>query len=132
MIAGKMWNHGPKMWNAMKLENIPIPVFQKGEMCDIIAYMYRLNLEDAPGDIAKGKQLIVDKNCLSCHSIDNEGSDLAKDFATMQKPNSPMAMTAVMWNHAPAMEKRRAEAKLKWPELNGRDIANIYAYFQSL
>jgi hypothetical protein len=36
------------------------------------------------------------------------------------------------WNHAPAMDKRRAAAKLKWPELNGWDMANIYAYFQSL
>jgi cytochrome c2 len=132
MIAGKMWNHGPKMWEAMKLENIPIPVFQRGEMCDIIAYMYRLNLEDAPGDAGKGKQLIVDKNCLSCHSVGSEGSDLAKDFTVMQKPKSPMAMIAAMWNHAPAMDELRAAAKLRWPELNGRDMANIYAYFQSL
>ena len=132
MIAGKMWNHGPKMWEAMKLENIPIPVFQRGEMCDIIAYMYRLNLEDAPGDVEKGKQLIDEKHCLSCHSINNEGSDLAMDFTVMKRSNSPMAMIAVMWNHAPAMEERRAAAKLKWPELNGRDMANIYAYFKSL
>ncbi|MEE9572089.1 MAG: c-type cytochrome [Candidatus Neomarinimicrobiota bacterium] len=127
-----MWNHGPKMWEAMKLEDIPIPVFQSGEMCDIIAYMYRLNLEDAPGDVEKGKRLINDKKCLSCHSIDNEGSDLAKDFTAMQKPNSPMAMTAVMWNHGPDMDELRATGKLKWPELNGRDMANIYAYIQSL
>ncbi len=133
IIAGKMWNHGPKMWEIMKLENIPIPIFQKGEMCDIIAYMYHLNLEDAPGDIAKGKQLIVDKNCLSCHSINNEGSEFAKDFSLMQKPSSPIAMIAVMWNHAPDMEERRSAAKLnKWPHLNGRDMANIYAYIHSL
>lgn len=132
IIAGKMWNHGPKMWEVMKLENIPIPVFQNGEMCDIIAYMYHLNLKDAPGNIAKGKQLIVSKNCLSCHSINNQGSEIATDFTAMQKPNSPMAMVAAMWNHAPAMDERRAAGKLKWPELNGRDMANIYAYIQSL
>ncbi|MEE9190030.1 MAG: c-type cytochrome [Candidatus Neomarinimicrobiota bacterium] len=132
VIAGKMWNHGPKMWEAMKLENIPIPVFKRGEMCDIIAYMYRLNLEDAPGDIGKGKQIIVEKNCVSCHSINKEYSDLAKDFTAIQSPNSPMAMIAAMWNHAPAMEEQRAAARLRWPELNGRDMANIYAYFQSL
>jgi hypothetical protein len=50
----------------------------------------------------------------------------------MQKPKSPMAMIAAMWNHAPAMDELRAAAKLRWPELNGRDMANIYAYFQSL
>jgi cytochrome c2 len=133
IIAGKMWNHGPKMWEAMKLENIPIPVFQKDEMCDIIAYMYYLNLKDAPGDIEKGKQLIVDKNCLSCHTTDIEDSDLAKDFASMSKLNSPMAMAAAMWNHAPAMEELRSAKKLKlWPQLNGRDMANFYAYIKSL
>lgn len=132
MIAGKMWNHGPKMWEAMKLENIPIPVFQKGEMNDIIAYMYQLNLEDAPGNFEEGKQLIIDKNCLSCHSMDKKGSEIAKDFASIQKPNSPMSMIATMWNHAPDMEKRRTDTKFKWPQLNGRDIANIYAYFKNL
>ncbi len=132
MIAGKMWNHGPKMWEAMKLENISIPVFQKGEMNDIIAYMYQLNLEDTPGEFEKGKQLIIDKNCLSCHSMDNEGAGIAKEFASIQKPKSPMSMIATMWNHAPDMEERRTDTKFKWPQLNGRDIANIYAYFQKL
>jgi cytochrome c2 len=132
MIAGKMWNHGPKMWEVMKLENIPVPVFQSGEMGDIIAYMYRLNLEDTPGDVEIGKRLIDDKNCLSCHSINNEGFDLAKDFTAIQKLNSPMAMAASMWNHAPDMDEQRIAGKLKWPELNGRNMANIYAYIQSL
>ncbi len=110
IIAGKMWNHGPKMWKAMKSENMPIPIFQDGEMCDIIAYMYRLNLEDKPGEIEKGKQLVIDKNCLSCHAIDVKDSELVKSFESMQKPNSPMAMAAAMWNHAPAMEERRSVA----------------------
>jgi len=133
IIAGKMWNHGPKMWEAMKLENLPIPIFEKGEMCDIIAYMYRLNLEDEPGEIEKGQQLVIDKNCMSCHTKDAKSSELVKNFESMRKPNSPMAMAAAMWNHAPVMEERRSAAKLsKWPQLNGRDMANIYAYIQSL
>ena len=42
-IAGEMWNHAPEMWKLMKSENISIPKFEKGEMADVISFLYFLN-----------------------------------------------------------------------------------------
>ena len=131
-IAGNMWNHGPKMWKVMKEENISFPTFEKGEMADIIAYLYSLKLEDAPGNNEMGSQIVIEKECLSCHSVQGNGAEIAIDLATLEKMDSPLAMITAMWNHAPSMREKQMEKKLEWPKLNGRDMANLYAYFRSL
>jgi cytochrome c551/c552 len=131
-IAGKMWNHGPKMWEIMKKEEISFPVFEKGEMADVIAYLYGLQLEDAPGDVEQGQKLIMDKKCLSCHSMQGKGGNISVDFASINELDAPLTMIGIMWNHSPAMQKRLVEKNLAWPELNGRDMANLYAYLQSI
>jgi len=131
-IAGEMWNHGPQMWAVIKKEKLQLPVFQKGEMADVIAYLYGLKLEDAPGNPEHGKEIIQRKGCLNCHSIRGQGSDVAADFATLDDLNSLLQMITAMWNHAPAMQEKFAEKKLKWPEFSGRDMADIYAYLHSL
>jgi cytochrome c2 len=129
-IAGNMWNHGPKMWEIMKDEDISFPTFDKGEMADIIAYLYSLKLEDAPGDVEMGSQIVNEKGCLSCHSLQGNGSDIALDLAKLEEMDSPLAMITAMWNHAPAMREKQLEKKLQWPKFNGRDMANLYAYMR--
>lgn len=130
-IAGKMWNHGPKMWKTMEEKGIPVPTFARGEMADVIAYLYSIKLEDAPGDEARGKEIITSKNCLNCHALKGEGGDVAADLSEITL-ESPLAMIAAMWNHAPAMQEKLREKKLQWPTLSGRDMADIYAYLQAL
>lgn len=127
-IAGNMWNHGPKMWEIMQEENISFPTFGTGELADIIAYLYSLKLEDAPGDFDMGSQIVKEKGCLSCHSSRGNGAEIAIDLVTLQKMDSPLAIITAMWNHAPAMREKQLEQKLEWPEFNGRDMANLLAY----
>lgn len=131
-IAGKMWNHAPEMWRLMEEEKISFPTFQRGEMADVIAYLYELNLKDEPGTVASGYNVIRGKKCLSCHSSQGKGGDLSKDLAAVKRFDSPLEMSAAMWNHASAMLEKRLEKKIQWPELTSRDMANLYAYLQSL
>jgi cytochrome c len=130
-IAGKMWNHGPKMWEIMKREDITFPVFMKGEMADVIAYLYGLKLEDSPGDETAGQALLEQRKCLSCHSFQGQGSDIADDLADLVQLHSPLAMISAMWNHGAAMQEKLSEMKLIWPELTSKNMANLYAYLQS-
>ncbi len=132
ILAGKMWNHGPEMWELMKQENIKIPVFQSGEMCNIVYYLYNLKLQDEPGDATLGHKLILERNCLNCHSLDGAGNNLSVDFRTIKEISSPVEMIAAMWSHAPAMDEKRIEKKMRWPKLDARDMANLYAYLSSL
>ncbi|MFQ5866154.1 MAG: c-type cytochrome, partial [bacterium] len=104
-IAGKMWNHGPQMWEVMKREGVTFPVFEKREMADVIAYIYGLKLKDPPGDSEEGSRIIEEKACLSCHSLQGRGFGIAADLATLVVLDSPLAMITAMWNHAPAMQE---------------------------
>ncbi|MFQ6113701.1 MAG: c-type cytochrome [bacterium] len=131
-IAGKMWNHGPQMWEVMKREGIAIPVFNKIEMADVIAYIYGLKLKDPPGDTKEGYKVVHEKACLSCHSLQGRGAGISEDLATLGATDSPLEMITAMWNHAPAMQEILQERKLKWQELSGLDMANLYAYLRSL
>lgn len=131
-IAGNMWNHGPKMWEIMKEENISFPTFATGQMADIIAYLYSFKLEDAPGDSEKGLQIVNERGCLSCHSLQGNGGEIAVDLASLDKMDSPLAMITAMWNHAPGMREKQLERKLEWPKFNGKDMANLYAYMRNI
>ncbi len=131
-IAGKMWNHGPKMWNLMKKKDIPFPVFSEREMADLLAYIYSLRLVDRPGDPEAGKQLVEKRGCLRCHQLFGRGKEIGPDLAKLKDLKGPHDMIAAMWNHAPGMVKKAREKKYKWPEFSGRDMANLFAYLQSL
>ncbi|NIT61886.1 MAG: c-type cytochrome, partial [Aliifodinibius sp.] len=77
-------------------ENISFPTFDQGEMADIIAYLYSLKLEDAPGDVEKGSQIVNKKGCLSCHSLQGEGGEIAIDLTTLEGMDSPLTMITAM------------------------------------
>ncbi len=127
-IAGKMWNHGPKMWNLMEREGISFPIFKEGEMADVIAYLYRLKLVDIPGDEQEGYNIIIGRGCLSCHSLKGNGAGISADLSKLSKMDSPFTMISAMWNHAPAMQEKLLEMRVGWPQFNSRDMANLYAY----
>jgi cytochrome c2 len=130
-IAGKMWNHGPKMWENMKEEGLSFPVFEKGEMADVVAYLYSLQLQDDPGRPAKGRD-IVERRCLSCHTLKGEGAGVSPDLEELGEIDSPLEMIKAMWNHAPDMRQAQMEQELKWPKLEGEDVADLYAFLRTL
>ncbi|UCF65847.1 MAG: cytochrome c [bacterium] len=131
-IAGMMWNHAPEMWELMNRENITIPTFKKGEMADIIGYFYSIKLQDASGDEENGKNIVYNRDCLSCHSIKGEGSSIATDLARVDGLDNSLIVVNAMFNHASDMKKRHTEMKLEWPKLSGKDIADLVAYLNAL
>ena len=42
-MAGRMWNHSPQMWAAMKAKGIERPTFEGKEMADLIAFLYSVH-----------------------------------------------------------------------------------------
>jgi cytochrome c2 len=131
-LAGKMWNHAPKMWALMKSEKISIPVFEKGEMVHIVGYLYQVKLSDTPGDPDRGKNLIMNRGCSNCHSNKEGTKNIEPDFTSHGEIKTPLSMINAMFNHAPVMQKKHMEEKLDWPNLTGKDMADFYAYLLKL
>jgi cytochrome c551/c552 len=136
-IAGRMWNHGPKMWAAMQEKGMAVPTFEKGELADVIAYIYGLKLENVGGDASKGRQVADNKQCLTCHSLQatpvgEKGTDIAPNLATGAGRRTPLEMVTTMWNHAPRMREKIGEKKLQWPKFVDDEMADLYAYLHSM
>jgi len=126
-IAALMWNHAQSMSETMKEKSVIWPIFSGSQMADLIAYMYFLDFEDAPGNPQKGEMVFSEKGCDNCHSEDDGiGPNLEKKF----KLDSPVTMIKKMWNHASGMEDQILTVNKKWPKLTAEDMRNIYAFLR--
>ena len=79
-FAGLMWNHGVKMWAAMRQRGLtPSPLLTGQEMADITAYLYSAYyFESTTGRAGRGRELIRQKGCLGCHTIYRKGGQWRK------------------------------------------------------
>ena len=130
-FAQAMWNKAPAMTEAMKARGITVPQLRADEMADLVAYLYSVQYFAEPGDPAKGRQLVADKRCLSCHSLSGTGGRGAGDLAQARGLDSPAAVISALWNHSFIMEHRVGRRKWAWPQLSPEEMASLVAFLQT-
>lgn len=85
------------------------------------------------GDSARGRALLSDQGCLSCHSVAGIGASKAPDLA---KPSeaafSPAAFAASVWNHLPQMWTAMARINQAEPRISDQGIRDLFAYLYSV
>lgn len=129
-MAGIMWNHGPEMWQWMSELGLPAPTFNGAEMADVIAYIFYVKFAGESGDSERGRTVFQEMHCIECHVPGGSGS--GPDLTLSQVFDSPYHLAAVLWNHAPKMEKKLVQRNLLWPEFKRRQMANLYAFLNSI
>lgn len=136
LVAAAMWNHGPKMTEAMRAAGISRPTFSGNELADVIAYVTSAARDTGgdtqqvvPGTPARGAQLFEQKKCSTCHAVGGRGGRVGPDLGTPGHHISLTQLAARMWNHAPAMAVRMKDRGIDFPTLSGQDFANLLAYF---
>ncbi len=127
-FAAAMWNKAPAMMEAMKARGIAIPQLRADEMADLVAYLYAVQYFGEPGDPKKGRQLVADKGCLGCHSVDGAGGKAASDLARVKGLDSPATAISAMWNHSLIAERRKGA----WPQFTPEEMAHLVAWLQLL
>ena len=131
-IVSNMWNHGSNMWDKMKRKGIAFPTFEPEEMSDLISYLYFIQYEETPGSAEAGERVFRGKKCAECHFPQSPGEKrIGPDLAEMEL-DSPFKVIAEMWNHAPAIENKMKERKIRWPNLERGEMRHLIAYLQSL
>ncbi len=89
-FAGLMWNHGARMWTAMRQRGLTVPLLTGQEMADITAYLYSAYyFESAAGRAGRGRELVRQKGCLGCHTIYRKGGNGASDLAIDNVVSTP-------------------------------------------
>jgi len=130
-FASIMWNHVPEMLRQMRELNLPFPKFSRTEMGELTSYLYYLRYLGEPGNLYRGKILVKEKGCLTCHSIGDKGEYLAPAFDKLSKYISPLYLAQALWNHGPEMEIKLAEAGLSRPKFEKGEIVDLSAYIRA-
>jgi cytochrome c2 len=128
-IAGLMWNHSAGMEQANKKDNIPLPVFKRNEMADLISFLYFNNKSDIDGSVESGKEVIQEKGCINCHYSGNSYD--APDVSAMGPYDSQDKFFSELWNHLPLMKKNIYLKGKSLSKLLPTEIKSLYLYFNS-
>lgn len=118
-LARSMWNHAPKMRDAMEAKKMKVPTMTGAEMNDIVVYLTSLPplrglpAKFSPASPQTGEMLLEAKGCKSCHTGAN-ALDRKPVFA------STADFAAAMWNHAGQMKQHI--------ELRPEEMARIAGY----
>jgi mono/diheme cytochrome c family protein len=135
LIAAAMWNHGPRMAEAMKAKGIERPTFKDRELVDLVAYVVgaaravdTTTTQVVPGTPERGRKLFADKRCATCHAVGGRGGKLGPALGGRAHHVSLTEFAALMWNHGPAMWTRMKARGIEVPQLTGQEMADIVAY----
>jgi mono/diheme cytochrome c family protein len=128
-FAAAMWNKQPRMLRAMRARGIPEIQLQPAEMADLVAYLYSLRYFADSGDRQRGRQLVRQKGCLECHSLNGQGGSAAGDLSRPEGLNSPASVISALWNHTVIAEASTEESF--WPMFRPSEMADLTAFLQT-
>jgi cytochrome c2 len=142
-LAAAMWNHVPQMSSRIWGSTADAAYVTPDEVSDLMAFLSsptsvrtRESLEqalgtlDAPGDPRRGRQLLMDKGCLDCHSLSRPGGTVAGSLDHLRGPDSLWAIVAAMWNHAFLMHAESRARGRSWPSLSAVEMADLVAFLR--
>ena len=126
-VAGAMWSHAIKMWQAMEKAGMQRPRIGEQQAADLVAHIAGKVQPDKPGDIKRGQQVYEAKFCASCHDVYSG----APDFTKLGGRGSQYWMVAGMWEHGAGMLSRMVARNTSWQTLSGQEVGDILAYLNS-
>lgn len=130
-MAGRMWNHSPEMWAAMKAKGIERPTFAGQEMADVIAFLYSVRYSDLGGSPVIGKELFSERKCSQCHGPDAQGGTIGPNLKRGDRLFTPVTLALALWSHGPRMYAKAQDMGLGWPTLNDGDLNHLLAFLNT-
>ena len=145
-LAAAMWNHFPAMAERIRAAKMKTPYLTSSELRNLVAFLSPgdpvVAAPDDPrllgevGDPARGKQVVVDKGCLRCHSVSSPaGQRAGKPGRPGRASGSPWTVVGAEMAAKPPsflMELERQGQGGAWAPLSAGEMADLVAYVQAL
>ena len=96
----------------------------------VLALMRDVGLALPPMDPEHGRELFLEKGCVTCHQVNGVGGDLGPSLNAedMPEPMNAFEFAARMWRGAPAMTDLQRQMLGDVITLNGEELADIIAF----
>lgn len=137
-VAAAMWNHGPRMLEALESRDLRRPQFTGSELADLIAFLEggdggvpERRLFVLPGRRDAGRTVFRRRGCIECHGPPGAGGRAGPDLAERARGRSLLDFAAAMWNHQPDMLAEAERSGREVPELEPAEMADLVAYLSS-
>jgi len=138
-LATAMWNHAPRMADAMKARGIARPTFNPGELNHLLAYLQSAapqapfgQVYVLPGRALDGRRVFIERRCAECHTLASTAGDERPNLVERVGTPSLVDFAAAMWNKSPAMLAAMKSRKVTAPKLEAQEMADIVAYLYSV
>ncbi len=129
-LVTAMWNHAPRMYEAMRQAKLPYPEISYDETGHLAGYLYVAGFTDEAGNPRTGAQVFAEKQCTRCHS-DASGAR-GPGLRILAHAGSPIAFTQALWNHASGMQTEMARLRISWPRFQASELRDLFAYVQQV
>ena len=130
-LVGDFWNHTPRMISEGNERGYPWPTLERGEMADLLSYLYYLRLFDEPGDPVRGSDAYTRLQCATCHTLGGRGGRVGRALDRFGVYPSPLPLAQAMWNAGPRMQPEQLRAGSPIPVFTGHEMANLQAYIRA-
>lgn len=129
-LAGRIWAHGPLMWQNMERAGIAPPSLARNDAFDIIAYFAASGYFEQPGDAKRGALTYAQQGCAKCHAVQgtSTGGSVGPPIAQWSFAGDLVELFHAMWRHAPIMKSALDNRRMIWPSLSGQEMADILAW----
>jgi mono/diheme cytochrome c family protein len=132
-LVTAMWNHAPRMYEAMRQAKLPYPDISYDETAHLAGYLYVAGFTDEAGDPKEGARVFTAKQCTRCHAEDDSarrGAATGPGLKVLARAGSPIAFTQALWNHASGMQAELQRLRLSWPHFQASELRDLFAYVQ--
>jgi len=131
-LTTALWNHGKAMSGIMEQLHIPRPVFEKNDISNLLAYIRTVGAEPGrvyipPGNLQRGEKLFLEKQCVNCHSLKEEGGKVGPNLRA-KLMGSLMTIAGGMWNHAPKMWGAMNTRGINVPSITPGEMSDLLSY----
>ena len=86
------------------------------------------------GNSNRGRKILEERQCLSCHSFAGEGAGTASDIGrrSVKSEHSPTEVAALMWSHGPSMWDQMRSQSIQVSPMSKAAADDLFAYFWSV
>jgi cytochrome c2 len=131
-LASALWNHSPRMWAEYSARGREVPVLDRNDVANLFSYFFATRHFEEPGLAARGRSVFIEKRCAGCHSEVLNPATMNPFLSKWSQLRDPTEWAERLWNHSGVMDTATSLRGVSWPELSGRDVADLTVFLSSL